>query len=101
MADVTLATDEFSSGLIALTASTAKSVQFPRDLSAVRVVNEGANVLWVAISASSQATAATVQGKNCWPVRPRSEATLPVRADGNTHVSLIALTAATAYVAAT
>ena len=101
MADVTLATDEFSSGLLALTANTAKSVLFPRDLSAVRVSNLGANVLWVAISAAAQATAATVQGKTCWPVAPRSEQVLPVRADGNTHVSVIALTAATAYVSAT
>jgi hypothetical protein len=102
MADVTVAADEISASEIALTANTAKSVLFQRDLSEVEVANFGGSTpVYVRFSPSGEDRAAVVADKKCYPVYPNSVATLPVRVDGNLYVSLISSGATTAWVNAT
>lgn len=102
MADVTVAADEISASEISLSANTAKSVLFQRDLSEVRVANMvGTTTLYVRFSPEAEARTAAVAGKFSYPVFPSSAVTLPVRVDGNLWVSLISSGATTAWVSAT
>lgn len=100
--DVNMAAGEFAANEISLSANTAKTVQFTGDLSEVEVANFGGTAaVYVAFRDARQARDATVAGKHCYPVYPNSVATLPVRSDGNTLVSLISSGATTAWVSAT
>jgi hypothetical protein len=103
MADVTVAADEVGAYEVALTANTAKSVLFQRDLSEVEVANlGGTTTVYVRLSPEAEARAATVAGaagnKYCYPVYPNSVVTLPAsRIDGNLYVSLISSGATTVW----
>jgi hypothetical protein len=105
MADVDLdwSLGQFAASEVALVANTAKTVGFNRDLSAVEVANFGgsATVYVAFVDTATQSKAATVAGKHCYPVYPNSVATLPVRSEGNTLVSLISSGATTVWVNAT
>lgn len=102
MADVDLTADEIGAHEVALVANTAKTVGFARDLSEVEVANIGGSTpVYVAFLDAGHAKAATVAGKHCFAVFPNSTATLPVRTDGNTLVSLISSGATTVSVSAT
>jgi hypothetical protein len=102
MADVTVAADEIGAYEIALTANTAKSVLFSRDLSEVEVANLGGTAtVYVRFSPEAEARAATVAGKSGYAVYPNSVATLPVRVDGHLYVSAISSAATTVWVSAT
>jgi hypothetical protein len=102
MADVTVAADEIAASEIALTANTAKSVLFQRDLSEVEVANMGGTAaVYARFSPEAEARTAAVAGKFSYPVYPNSVATLPVRVDGNLYVSLISSAATTVWVNAT
>lgn len=102
MADVDLTAEEVGAHEVALTANTAKTVGFARDLSEVEVANIGGTAtVYVAFLDAGNAKAATVGGKHCYPVFPNSTATLPVRTDGNTLVSLISPAATTVWVTRT
>ena len=100
MADVTVAADEIGAYEIALTANTAKSVLFQRDLSEVEVANMGGTTtVYARLSPEAEARAATVAGRFSYPVYPNSVVTLPVsRVDGNLYVSLISSGATTVWV---
>ena len=102
MADVTVAADEIGAYEIVLTANTAKSVLFQRDLSECEVANMGGTTtVYARFSPEAEARAAAVAGKYSYPVYPNSVATIPVRIDGNTYVSLISSGATTVWVNAT
>lgn len=102
MADVTLTDEEVGAHEVALTANTAKTVQFGRDLSEVDVANIGGTAaVYVAFLDAGHAKAATVAGKHCYAVYPNSTATIPARTDGNTLVSVISSAATTVWVSAT
>ncbi len=102
MADVDVAADEVGAPEVALTAGTAKTVGFARDLSEVEVANfGGATSVYVAFVDADHPKGATVAGRHCYPVYPNSAATLPVRTAGNTLVSLISSAATTVWVTAT
>lgn len=107
MADVTVAADEIGAYEIALTANTAKSVEFQRDLSEVEVANMGGTTtVYVRLSPVAEARAATLPGtasnRACWAVYPNSTVTLPAsRIDGNLYVSLISSGATTVWANAT
>lgn len=100
--NVSRAAGEIGAPEIALSANTAKTVQFDADLSQVEVANmTGTTTVYVAFVDAQQSKGATVAGKHCFPIYPNSVATLPVRTDGNTLVSLISSGATTAWVNAT
>jgi len=99
MADVDLdwGAGEYAANEVALSANTAKTVGFNRDLSQVDIANLGGTAsVYVSFT-----KAATVAGKHCYAVYPNSTVTLPVRTDGNTLVSLISSAATTVWVSAT
>lgn len=102
MADVDLTADEIGAYDVALVANTAKTVQFARDLGEVEVANSGGTTkVYVALLDAGNAKAATVGGKHCFVVHPNSVATIPVRTDGVTLVSLISSGATTVDVSRT
>jgi hypothetical protein len=102
MADVDLTADEIGAYDVALVANTAKTVGFARDLGEVEVANSGGTTkVYVAFLDSGNAKAATVAGKHCYVVHPNTAATIPVRTDGNTLVSLISSGATTVDVSRT
>lgn len=102
MADVDVAYGEVSANEVALTANTVKTVGFAQDLSEVEVSNfGGTTTVYVCFVDANHPKAATVAGKHCYPVYANSTATLPVRTDGNTLVSLISSGATTVWVTST
>lgn len=102
MADVDVAPDEVGAYEVALVANTVKTVGFARDLSEVYVANFGGTAsVYVAFVGPNQPKPATVGGRHCYPVFPNSAATLPVRTDGNTLLSLISSAATTVWVTST
>lgn len=102
MADVTLTDEAVGTYDLALSANTAKTVQFGRDLSEVKVANTvGTTAVYVAFLDAGHAKAATVGGTHCYQVRASTAEVLPVRTDGNTLVSLISSGATTVAVSAT
>ena len=106
MADVNVAADQVGAAEVALTANTAKTVGFARDLSEVDVANMGgAAAVYVAFVDADHPKGATVPAANspthCFAVYPNSTATLPVRTDGDTLVSVISSAATTVWVSAT
>lgn len=102
MADVTVAANEVGSGPVSLSANAAKSVQYSRDLSEVEIGNlGGTDVVWVAFIDRNHSAVATVGGKHCYPIYPNSVATIPVRTDGDTLISVISASATTVYSNAT
>ena len=103
MADVDLTADEIGAYDVALVANTAKTVLFAsRDLTEVEVANSGGTTkVYVAFLDAGHARAATVAGKHCYVVHPNTTATIPVRTDGATLVSLISSGATTVDVSRT
>jgi hypothetical protein len=104
MADVDIASDEVSANEVPLVANTVKTVGFARDLSEVKVANfVGTTTVYVHMVDPNRPRAAAVppNGKHCYPVFASSTATLPVRTNGNTLVSLISTGATTVWVTAT
>ena len=102
MADVDVASDEVSANEVALVANTVKTVGFARDLSEVDVANlGGTTTVYVHVVDPDRPRAATAAGKHCYPVYVNSTATLPVRTNGNTLLSLISTGASTVWVTAT
>lgn len=102
MADVNLVYGDVGTYDLALSANVAKTVQFARDLSEVKVANTvGTTAVYVAFIDGDHPKAATVAGTHCYQVRAATAEVLPCRTDGNTLVSLISSGATTVAVSAT
>ena len=102
MADVNVAAGDNGAQNVALVANTVKTVGFAQDLSEVEIAQPaGTATIYACFVDGNHPRAATVDGAHCYPVFANSTATLPVRTDGNTLVSLICSATAAVWVNAT